>query len=152
MGRFNAPNAEFGTLYAALDPYAAFLETFARDPGVRLVSALTLTENVLVRLDVKAPLALVDLSGASLRRVGADTRVVSGDYQVAQRWALALWQHPQMPDGLYWRSRFDDNRYCVALFDRAKASLDPVILGAWDSADRVSLLAAILDAYGFGLA
>jgi hypothetical protein len=150
-GRFNAPAAEYGTLYAALDPYAAFLETFAREPGTGLVSVAVLAQNLLVRLRLTRPVSLVDLTGASLRRLGADTRVTSGDHHVAQRWALALWQHRQTPDGLYWRSRFDDGRYCVALFDRAQDALDPAVLGPWDSAAHATLLGAILDEYGFGL-
>jgi hypothetical protein len=83
--------------------------------------------------------------------MGGDARVTSGDYHVAQRWSLALWQHPQQPDVLYWRSRFDDSRHCVALFDRARDALDPELLGTWNAIDREPLLASILDEYDFGL-
>ena len=151
-GRFNAPGGEYGTLYAALDAHAAFVETFGRDPGIRLVSRSALAESLHVRLRVNRMLSVVDLTGPSLRRLDGDTRVTTGDYRIAGQWGLALWQHPQRPDGLYWRSRFDDNRYCVALFDRARDALDPVVLGTWDSPAHASLLAAILDAYDFGLA
>lgn len=150
-GRFNAPNGEYGTLYAALDPHAAFLETFARDPGVQLVALATLAENLLVRLHVTRALSLVNLTGPALRRLGGDTRITSGDHRVAQRWALALWQRPEGVDGLYWRSRFDDSRFNVALFDRAEDALAPSVAGTWDAPPQRSLLASILDSYDFAL-
>lgn len=90
-GRFNAPAGEYGVLNAALDAHAAFLETFVRDPGARLVSLATLSEHLLVRLDVTRALSLADLTGPALRRPGGDARIISGDHRVAQRWALALW-------------------------------------------------------------
>ena len=151
-GRFYGPGGEYGTLYAALDPRGAFLETFARDVGLRVVSRAALAENVLVRLPVGTTLGLVDLTGAGARRIGADARLTTGDYRVAQRWSLALWEHPQRPDGIYWRSRFDDDRFAVALFDRAGAGVEPEIVGMWDSPAVTVLLADILDAYGIGLA
>jgi hypothetical protein len=138
-------------LYAALDPNAAFVETFGRDLGVRLVRLSVLAGYSLLELRPARPLRLANLSGAALRQVSADARVTTGDHRIARRWALALWSHPQQPDGLYWRSRFDDDRYCIALFDRAQDALTVTDLGTLDRPQHRSLLADILDAYGFGL-
>jgi hypothetical protein len=34
-----------------------------------------------------------------------------------------LWAHPVQPDGIVWRSRLDDDQFCVALFDRCREAL-----------------------------
>jgi hypothetical protein len=93
------------------------------------------------------------LSGPALRRPGGDGRITSGDHRVAQRWAWALWRRPEAVEGLYWRSRFDDSRFNVALFDRAEDALAPAVVGTWDApAQRaLALLASILNTYDFGL-
>ncbi len=99
----------------------------------------------------QAPLRLVDLMGPGLARRGADARLTTGGYRVAQRWALALFQHPERPDGLYYRARHDPARECAAIFDRAAPLL--VTAGQICLADpsHANLLAGLLDAYGFGL-
>jgi hypothetical protein len=71
------------------------------------------------------------------------------DYGLSQRWALALWSHPDRPDGLLWHPRHDTSREAVGLFHRAgKAvrvrSLRTLIA---DSAR----FGTILDHYGFAL-
>lgn len=43
-GRFGAPEGEYGVLYAAEDKYGAFVETFGRDMGVRVIDETDLLE------------------------------------------------------------------------------------------------------------
>ena len=54
-------------------------------------------------------------------------------------------------DGFYWRSRFDDSRFNVALFDRAEGALAPTLVGTRDAPPQRTLLASILNTYDFGL-
>jgi hypothetical protein len=86
-----------------------------------------------------------------LARLGADNRLCTGDYLLAQRWALALWQHPEEPDGLYYRSRLDPARQCVAIFGRAQEAITTSSLGSLADSHHRSLLASLLDTYGIGL-
>ncbi len=44
-------------------------------------------------------------------------------YRVTQGWSRARWAHPDRPDGMRYRSRFDDDQHWVALFDRASQAL-----------------------------
>jgi hypothetical protein len=150
INRFDAPHAQYGILYVGSDEHTAFIETFGRDPSYRLVTRTELEARGLARVTTSRSLRVVDLTGPGLARLGADSRLVTGDYPVAQRWSLALWAHPVRPDGLVWRSRFDPSRTCVAIYDRAAEFLTAV---PWESlldAQNGNILAAILDTYGFG--
>jgi hypothetical protein len=105
--RFDAPGGEYGVLYAGVDAHCAFIETLGHETGVRVLNDIDVRMRGLARIETRRPLRLVDLTGAGLAHLGADERLCSGDYSVAQRWSLALWQHPARPDGLYHRSRHD---------------------------------------------
>ena len=94
---------------------------------------------------------LVDLTGSGLATIGADNRLASGDYRVAQRWSRALHEHPAEPDGLCYRSRLDPSRASAVLFERAAAVLEVEPQGSlWAPRHRV-LLADILDTYDVAL-
>jgi hypothetical protein len=99
--RFDAPQAEYGVLYAGKDIPCAFIETFGRDMGKRFVTEAELRLRGLARIEIASPLRLVDVTGEGLARLSADGRLCTGDLAVAQRWALALYHHPARPDGIY---------------------------------------------------
>jgi len=98
--RVDAPDGEFGVLYAGHDEQCAFVETFGHSLDMRVVTMDELKRRDLARLVVNRPLRLVDLTGAGLARLGADNRLCTGDYLLAQRWALALWRHAESLGGL----------------------------------------------------
>ena len=149
--RFDAPGGEYGVLYAGADAYCAFVETFGHATGIRLVHADELRSRRLSRIRVPRPLRLVDLTGAGLARIGADARLRTGDYLIAQRWSQALHAHPLNPDGLLYRSRHDPSRQCVAIFERASTSLEVAPMGSLADPGLRPLLADVLDHYQFGL-
>ena len=149
--RFNAPNGEFGTLYAGDDDHCAFAETLLRNLDLRVVSMTDLAGRGRSRVDLLGDLRLVDLTGSGLAQIRADGRLTTGDYQVAQRWSLALHDHPDQPDGLMWRSRFDQGRTCYAMYDRARSGVQLMPLGPLDDPAFTPKLVAILDEYRIGL-
>jgi len=149
--RFDAPADEYGVLYAGSDEHCAFVETFGHSPNIRIVTMDDVKQRDLSLLTVNRPLRLVDLTSSGLARLGADNRLCTGDYHLAQRWALALWRHPDQPDGLVYRSRLDPARRSVAIFDRARDALTVSSLGTLADSRHRSLLASLLDAYGIGL-
>jgi len=93
----------------------------------------------------------VDLSGSGLARIGADERLCSGEHDVAQQRALALWQHPATVDGIHYRARHDPSRASVAIFDRAASAVTIAGDGGLLADANKTLLAAILDTYQFSL-
>lgn len=149
--RFDAPTGEYGILYLGSDPHCAFIETYGRSTGINVVTTKALAERCLSRVEAARPLVLVDLTGPGLARLGADERLCSGEHALAQKWALALWDHPARPDGLYYRARHDPSRFCVALFDRVGAALRVIRQGSLIQPRQTPLLADILDTYAFGL-
>ena len=153
LHRFDDPDGEFGVLYAALDEHGSFIETFGLDRlgSGGVVTARALAQRGLARVVSSRPLRLVDLTGGGLARVGADARLCSGEHRVARQWSRALWAHPSQPDGLLYPARHDPSRPCLALFDRARDAVAAEALGSLAEPRHVRLLAAILDAYGFGL-
>lgn len=128
--RCDAPAGQYGVLYRGEDPYCSFIETFGHDTGINVVSFGDLRARTLARIELRSPLSLVDLTGAGLARIGADNQLCDGDYAVAQRWALALHDHPDQPGGICFRSRHDPSRVCTAIFDRAKDALTAISLGS----------------------
>ena len=151
--RFDAPAGEFGVLYVARSRAGAFIEVFG-DAARTTAGRNTLDRKALGlrcwgRVHTSRPMRLVDLTGRGLARLGADERLCSGGYDVAQRWARAIYLHPSQPDGIYYRARHDPSQRSVALFDRAEPDVqiqrDGTLL-----TDAV-LLAQLLRRYHIGL-
>jgi hypothetical protein len=146
-GRFDAPAGQYGILYVASDAHGAFIETLGHETGRTAIDWDEIEERALAEVAVSRPLRLVDLSGEGLAHIGADDRLTSGSYAVSQPWALKLHEHPDQPDGLFYRARHDPSCLCAAIFDRAEDALATTPLGSLADSSNAPLLASILDAY-----
>lgn len=118
--RFDAPESEYGVLYAAEDEFGAFVETFLRDPKLTLVARDELAKRRLSEIEASTALSLVDLTGKGLQRAG-----VTGDISTApheETWALsrAIHEHPSRPDGIRYRLKHDLERIGIAIFDHVE--------------------------------
>jgi RES domain len=124
--RFNDPSGGYGVLYAALDSFAAFCET-ARPSGLNMVSHEFIDTKCLSVLKSKEDLKLVDVSGSGLARISSDARQMTStarDYHLCQSWSRIFYDHKDKVDGIYYRSRRDPSRFCVALFDLVKNCIE----------------------------
>jgi hypothetical protein len=149
--RFDAPQQEYCVMYIAQNPEGAFIETFGANTGIRIISNDELILRSISCLQHTRPLNLVDLTGAGLAKIGADNRLCDGDHKLAQRWALAFWQHPMQVDGIYYRARHDPSQYCAAIFNRAAEGLHIPQTLRCASQEFRGTLANMLDCYEFGL-
>ncbi|GIK47949.1 MAG: hypothetical protein BroJett013_06460 [Alphaproteobacteria bacterium] len=124
-GRFNAPDAAFGVLYAAQSAAGAFAETFLRGAGRRLIPPDLIAAKGFVTLSAAAPLRLVQLFGPGLTRVGATAEVAHGGlpYDCPQQWSGAIHALKENFDGIAYYARHDDNEICCALFDRGAGKI-----------------------------
>lgn len=138
-------------LYVGADEPCAFIETFGHNTGIRRVGLSDLRARCLSRVDVSRPLRLVDLTGPRFAHLGADARLFAGDYEIARQWGLAFFVHPSEPDGIYYPSRHDPDRFCAAIFDRVAPHLKAVRLGSLADPAHTELLRQLLTAYKFGL-
>lgn len=161
--RFDAPQGEYGVLYASLDPHGAFVETFGRGKNLPFITQEELQGRLLAKITASKRLTLVDLTGPGLRRIGADERLAAGEHEIAQLWSLALWLHPARPHGLMYRARHDPSKISVAIYSHRSGGrkgnpkkdtaglLKVESLGNLMEPEHASLLQEILDAYGIGL-
>ncbi len=124
-GRFNAPDASHGVLYAARTIAGAFAETFLRTPGRTLIDSDLLRRKAYVRLSTRRELTLIRFAGPGLARLGATAEVSHSGlpYDVPQAWSKALLAHPVDADGIAYHSRHDDAELCYALFDRTVGAI-----------------------------
>jgi hypothetical protein len=128
------------------------METLIIDPALRIVSEAALADRCLSRIRSSRKLRLVDLvSSGGLKRIGADSRLFSGDHAIARQWALALHEHPSRPDGIWYPSRLDPTRSCVAVFCRSRDAMESELVGPLLAAPTSSMIAAALDHYAVAL-
>jgi len=149
--RFDDPAGIYGVLYVAHRLEGAFVETHLRKPGRRYVDREDLARRRWSRLRAVRPLLLLPLHGRYLYRAGATAEVTHGaasGYQLPRRWSSAAYAAEF--DGIEYRSRHDDDQFCVALFER----VDPAVVPAGPPNHWLSdqaLLARILDRYAIQL-
>jgi hypothetical protein len=119
-------------LYVARQLEGAFVERFLRDPGPyqRVLTEEQLQAALVSGLRAVRALRLVDLAGRGLAKMGIDSRLASGAYEIAQCWLCAFYHHPDRPDGLQYRSRHNPRLLCAALFDRTEELLSVKTYGS----------------------
>jgi hypothetical protein len=122
--RFDAPGGEYRVCYFGESPDVSVAETLIRQPHTRLIQRGRLEERTVSRFTTLRELRVVLLHGPGLVRmgVGAD-EAHAYPYDGCQRLALQLWSHSDRVDGIEYRSRWDNDRLCFALFDRAADAL-----------------------------
>jgi len=118
--RFDSPGGEYRILYLGQSLSAAFVETLLRNPRIPFIERSELEARSVAILTNQHPLKLVDFRGGGLSQIGVDNRLTTGSYEVAGRWALALWRHTESPDGILYRSKHNPNHICAAIFDRSR--------------------------------
>jgi len=93
-------------------------------------------------------LRFIDLfTRGGLTRSGADGRLFTGSYKVAQHWSAALRAHPSKPDGIRYPSRHDHTRVAYAIYSRSASSFTVGTLGSLMAPANRSLLNGILTLY-----
>jgi hypothetical protein len=133
LNRFDPPDNSYEVLYAGLDAFCAFIETFASAAGTRIVTTTALKEHALTEFKARRPLRLVDLTqSGALVRISADGNLFTGDHEIPRLWSKALHDHPAKPEGLLYPSRLDPVRQATVLFgDRVPRSMTELHRENW---------------------
>jgi hypothetical protein len=122
--RFDDPEGRFRVCYFGTTFEVCVVETFLRNPPVRILALDDLAGRSVATVEVRRELRLVAMHGSGLARLGVTAELASGsDYAGSQLWSRALWEHSDKPDGILYRPRHDDSALCVAVYDRAKDGL-----------------------------
>lgn len=143
------PPRQFGVYYVGQTFEAAFLETILRDrkngnPGTFVLSESDLNDYVHVGVTPLQPLDVVDLRAGAGVALGLPTDALrAASHRLGQRASLALYQHPDRPDGIWYPSRLngEDN---LAIYDRAISKLSA---GVRRQLRTCPELASVLDRY-----
>jgi len=150
--RFHDPLGEFGVCFLGENASASFVETFLRNPPVRLITRVELARRGLTTFRVVRDLHVVKLYDEGLALIGCTADVTSSarPYDVPQELSRALWAHSGQPDGIQYRCRHDNGLYAIALYNRAAGALER--LGSEDLVNDRARLLAWRTRYGFQIA
>jgi hypothetical protein len=147
------PASRFGVYYVGQTFEVAFLETIVRDlrngnPGPLLLSARDMDDFVHVHVTIRARLELVDLRRGNAVALGVPTNAVrASSHRLGQRASLAVYQHADQFDGIWYPSR-PNGAENLAVFDR---SLPKLSAGPRRKLVACSELAPILGTYRVAL-
>jgi hypothetical protein len=119
--RFDDPRRTFETLYVASAFKTCFFETVVRDKMTVPPDPAKLAERSVVVLTVATKeLKLVKLHGTGAQQLKLNAaQLMSEGYTFTQELARSIHEHPDQPDGMVYRSRFDDDQLALVLFGRA---------------------------------
>lgn len=123
MNRFDAPAREYRLLYAAERLEGAFVETILRRPSGRILRREYVNQRSWTALRLGRPLVLAKLHGEGLQAYGVDAGQLGiDDYRHSRALALSIFTHLPAIDGLAYRSRYNNDEICYAVFDRVAAT------------------------------
>ncbi len=154
--RFDDPSCPatgcFGVLYVGADPECCLLESCGSTTGVPAVSGAYLDARAIAKLELAESLRFIDLvSEAGLASIGADGRLATGSYTVAQQWSAALKRHPCKPDGIRYRSRHAPERVAFGIYERPPTTFKVTSMGSFTDPANDALFKRILRRYNFAL-
>jgi hypothetical protein len=121
-----------GVMYTALDHFAAFRESVLHGEIDLQQIDLTRLSGMLAKNSISyilfnRELRLVKAYDDGLQVIGANhnlSRASRDRRSYTQIWSKSLWKHPDQVDGIIYRSHYDKNRFCVALYaDRMRETL-----------------------------
>ena len=127
--RWDDPDGNFGVLYLGRSPVGAFAESLLRTPTDRDMLWSRVQQRRQATFRSMAPLQLAKLHGEGLAWFEVTAaEIAESVYAIPQ--ALSRRIHTDFPfDGIQYRSRFDNDELCVALFDRADPKLELIAEG-----------------------
>jgi len=129
--RWDDPDGKFGVLYLGKTLIGPFAETMLRTPRDRDVLWDQVAKRRAASFVTTRPIRLAKVHGPGLgwfrttaAGVAADFDPVAnpGAYEVPQQISADIHKNTNL-DGIQYRSRFDTDELCVALFDRADAAI-----------------------------
>lgn len=154
--RFDDPTCPtagcFGVLYAGEDPECCLLESCGSTTRVPAVSITYLDARAIAKMELTETLRFVDLvSAGGLASIGADGRLTTGSYRIAQQWSAALRNHRCKPDGIRYRSRHAPERVAYAIYERQSGTFNVTSMGSFTDPGNEALFKRVLKTYNFAL-
>jgi len=132
--RWDDPAGQYGVLYLGRTRVGPFAETLLRRPNQRTLLRSEVARRRFASFRAKSLLRLADMHGAGLGWFGVTAAEIAADHDgetypgsYADCQSISAMVHATTDlDGIQYRSRFDTDHLCIALFDRADAKIDLV--------------------------
>ena len=130
------PAHQFGILYLGFELETCWMETVVRSNMVRpagtdiLIPKSEMTNRWACSVLAAQPVTLAKFADEPLIDLGDSASNIMGDsYIRTWEWSRLLHAHANPAvDGIYYRSRFKSDQFCVALFERAIISKQLIVL------------------------
>lgn len=129
--RWDAPDESYGVLYVGAGQIGPFAETLLRDPAQRDVFWSDIAKRRFATFEATRPLVVARLHGKGLGWFGIQASDITEHfdplthptgYDKPQEISCRVHAEPTL-DGIQYRSRFDNDELCLAIFERAQAAL-----------------------------
>jgi RES domain len=147
LGRFG--NDSYPVLYVASDIHVMFAEIFRS--GSKIVFEKSILAKEIFEIKANKPLLFADFTGHGLSLIGQDIMSLYGNnYTLSRELAKIVGNDLSNVDEIKYRSCYDLNRFCYAVFDRAARYLNEKKSDNLFN-DHPELLANILNTYKYGL-
>ncbi|QAY80495.1 RES domain-containing protein (plasmid) [Sphingosinicella sp. BN140058] len=128
--RWDAPDGSFGLLYLGETPIASFAETLLRWPATkRDVLWSDVDKRRLAFFETSRDLNLAQLHGSGVAAFGVQPEALAGTSYDECQAITAIVHDKSNLDGIRYRSRFNNDEFCIALFERAGAAVNLVTEG-----------------------
>jgi len=128
--RFDDPLGVYRVCYIGNTKITAFAETFLRDLPTRTVTEIGLRSRAISTIHFGRDLLVVRAYGKGLVQLGTTAALAGAKltgaldpYEHSQAWSRAIFEHPDVVDGIQFKSSHDDDLRCLAVFDRAQSAL-----------------------------
>ena len=151
--RWDDPEHRYGALYVGMTQEGPFAETILRRPRQTDIVWSEVEKRRWATFRVTEPLHLADMHGKGISWQGVTVAVIAADHDgkaypgtYAETQAISAEVHATTDlDGIAYRSRFEPDQLCIALFDRADHKIEVIQEG--DPIDR-GWVEALLQSHG----
>lgn len=149
-GRYGDIEKLEGVCYLGLNMDVAIVETLLQKNRVFSgVAKSRLNQVCLMRSTFTRDMTFVNFSGSGLHKNNVDASVPTGPHNISRQYSTAILRNANQYDGIYWRSRINNDEHNIALFERANSAfLAPVYQGCLSDSQMIDHVAEILSDHG----
>lgn len=122
-GRYGDVERIEGVCYLGLNMDVAIAETLLQKNMIyKGVARSKLDQLRLMHSTFTKDVTFVNFSGTSLHKNHVDASVPTGPHSISREYSSAILRNVNHYDGIYWRSRINNDEHNIALFERAKSA------------------------------
>jgi len=123
-GRFGDNDNLEGVCYFGSSMDVALVETLLQKNRVQCgVAEKDLELSCLMSASANRDLNLINLSGVGLHKNLVTAEITSCPHEISRLYSTKILRNKYLYDGIYWKSRLNNDHYCIALFERVEFDL-----------------------------